>query len=1482
MKKEFLFFVVLAGISLWAIHSLAWARATWTTYAKADGLAGNVVSQVMEDSKGNIWFATSEGVSKYDGLKWTTFTEADGLAGNLTTSIWEDSEGHIWVGSFGGLSKYDGANWVVLEEPFWLCQRIEVRYESGVWFSYKDVMSIKGDTRGNIWVGTKVGLHQYDGSRWMAFYILPAYSEIISYNDVRVEFSSPLPVYSISEDNKGNMWFGTDMGAIEYDGVTWEIFNRDDGLLNDNMRTVCADTYGNIWFGTLYGVTKYDGETWKTFTKDDGLAGNNVCSIYEDYQGDMWFGTEYGVTRYRKGEWITFTIEDGLAHNMVLSILEDSQGNIWFATIGGVSKYNNTTWMTLTTETSSDYASALPVEGGLASNFVRAIFKDSQGNIWVGTDGGVSKYDGKSWILFTMADGLASNRIWTIGEDKAGNMWFGTDNGVSKFDGLTWTTFTKADGLSRHDSARAIVGDEMGNIWCVTPSGTYMFDGKTWTRLFPGAWDSAMTKDAQGNIWLGTGSEVRRYDYKVWITFTATDVGFPNTLRYGVNTIVEDRQHNIWIGTNGGVSKYDGESWTPFTTADGLAGHSVKAIGEDDEGNMWFGVHTVTDGRGVSRFDGVSWTTFTEAEGLSSNLITAIARDDRGKMWFGTAGDGIITYDGTLWAALVERERADYDNVQAVYQDSKGHIWFATRGGLIRHDGITWRTFTIANGLPRDHVRSILEDRQGNMWLATSGGVCEYDGTRFETFTVADGLPNSRVLSVAEDNQGNIWVGTEGGTAKYDGKIWTPFTEVDGLASNIVLSITEDSQGNMWFGTYGGASRYSGGIWTTYTEENGLADNYVRSVITDSRGNMWFGTDGGVSRFDGALWQTFTEADGLASDSVWPILEDRRGNMWFGTDSGISKFDGVAWATFAIMDGLSSNEIQSIFEDRRDNIIWFGTLAGVHRHQVDMVPPKIAIMAGPDDNSVVASDSVVFVYRGGDLITPGKDLLYSVWPDPNRPFPEIPDSNDPRQWSSYSSATTASFTDLPDGEHTFCVMAKDKDLNRASTLSTFTIDTTPATAAITSPRDGSTIGGEVVISGTAFDADGRFRNYSVQYHEHPEDASSDWKLLNHADIPVEKDAQLAVWNTIGLNGGYEIRLVVTDELERQNTYDVEVVVDNIAPLARIIRPGMDSVISGTVTMRLEVTDEHLDGFWVDYSKAPGPAKWEEVPTKSGEGTIEAQWNAHELEGEYTLRLTAMDMAGNRAVDIATVTVARTIDARRGGYVEDLTGKVRICIPPNALLHDAGITVNQMPRDELQTRLRNLSSDITPTDVAYDLHKEELLLQKPATVTIQYSDDEIATVHDETRLALFAWSGTSQTWQRIGGTVNKNEKTIKAAITKLSILAVMEDRRPGIGKPFISQVHCQPRVFSPNGNVYSTKTDISFKLGSESLATIKVYDVDGRLRRVLTEDQRMSQGIQVVSWNGRNDAGEVLPTGLYLIAITIGEQRGIKTVVIQNR
>jgi streptogramin lyase len=244
--------------------------------------------------------------------------------------------------------------------------------------------------------------------------------------------------------------------------------------------------------------------------------------------------------------WRTYTIVDGLADSVVASIVEDRAGNLWFGTNEGVSRYDGVNWET--------YGEP----DGLADENVNSILEDRSGNLWFGTwRGGVSRYDGVSWRTYTTADGLADNEVTSILEDRSGNLWFGTSEGVSRYDGVSWLTFTEADGLG-------------------------------------GA---------------------------------------------SVQTILEDGSGNLWFGMfGGGASRYDGISWRTFTEGDGLAGPWVRSILEDDSGNLWFGTN-----RGLSQYDGVSWRTYTTADGLAGTHVTSILEDGSENLWFGTY-EGVTQY----------------------------------------------------------------------------------------------------------------------------------------------------------------------------------------------------------------------------------------------------------------------------------------------------------------------------------------------------------------------------------------------------------------------------------------------------------------------------------------------------------------------------------------------------------------------------------------------------------------------------------------------------------------------------------------------------------------------------------------------------------------------------------------------------------------------------------------------------------------------
>ncbi|MDP6777653.1 MAG: two-component regulator propeller domain-containing protein [Candidatus Latescibacteria bacterium] len=167
----------------------------------------------------------------------------------------------------------------------------------------------------------------------------------------------------------------------------WQTFGIPDGLLHSMVWSISQDGKGYMWFGSPNGVSRYDGRTFTTFTREDGLAHSWVEIIVQDRDGNLWFGTGDGVSRYDGKTFITLSAADGLAARQVTSILQDRQGDFWFGTYGGgVSRYDGETFTTFTTE------------DGLASNILYSIFQDREGHLWFGTSGGgVSRFSGKSF-----------------------------------------------------------------------------------------------------------------------------------------------------------------------------------------------------------------------------------------------------------------------------------------------------------------------------------------------------------------------------------------------------------------------------------------------------------------------------------------------------------------------------------------------------------------------------------------------------------------------------------------------------------------------------------------------------------------------------------------------------------------------------------------------------------------------------------------------------------------------------------------------------------------------------------------------------------------------------------------------------------------------------------------------------------------------------------------------------------------------------
>lgn len=280
-------------------------------------------------------------------------------------------------------------------------------------------------------------------------------------------------------DSKGNLWFGTNGdGVYIYNGNSFKHITDKDGLSNNEVGAITEDNQGNIWIGTANGVNKYDGDQFTTLAIPQSdttgvwldkvypiVNPNKVMAILQDSSGNFWFGTNgAGVYKYNGAKFTQYladvgkVYEDGLQHNIVLRIIEDRKHNIWFSSLShaGVSKFDGTTFTHYVDELSDD--------------FVRTIFEDSKGTIWIGThgnrQGGLDRFDGKNFTSFHKNDdGLVNNNCRWISEDTNGNLWIGSGIGnLSIFDGEHFKVFQAHDGTT-YESISCIINDKKGNVW---------------------------------------------------------------------------------------------------------------------------------------------------------------------------------------------------------------------------------------------------------------------------------------------------------------------------------------------------------------------------------------------------------------------------------------------------------------------------------------------------------------------------------------------------------------------------------------------------------------------------------------------------------------------------------------------------------------------------------------------------------------------------------------------------------------------------------------------------------------------------------------------------------------------------------------------------------------------------------------------------------------------------------------------------------
>ncbi len=302
----------------------------------------------FQDRNGDLWFSTVlEGLIRYDGEEFVNFTTADGLAGNGVRDIVEDEDGILWFATTGGVSLYDGESFITLTDY----GDIPLTYSFTEHGDHRDIWDIAKDRNGTWWIATLDGVFRLEGAKFVPF-PLPVVATKPNY-----EFT-PKMVYSIYEDRDGTLWFGTDgAGAVSYDGTNTTIYTaKKDGLCSDRVCTILEDSRGDFWFGTSSGgVSRYDGSAFTTHlrspTYSEHTGWGRYMGIHEDRAGHVWFGVASaggGVYRFDGTTFHYLSEREGLGESRIASIREDRSGNIWLGSTAGVFRFDGQRFLNFT------------------------------------------------------------------------------------------------------------------------------------------------------------------------------------------------------------------------------------------------------------------------------------------------------------------------------------------------------------------------------------------------------------------------------------------------------------------------------------------------------------------------------------------------------------------------------------------------------------------------------------------------------------------------------------------------------------------------------------------------------------------------------------------------------------------------------------------------------------------------------------------------------------------------------------------------------------------------------------------------------------------------------------------------------------------------------------------------------------------------------------------------------------------------------
>lgn len=548
------------------------------------------------------------------------------------------------------------------------------------------------------------------------------------------------------------------------------------------------------------GFRGYSERLWEA---KDGLPDQTAQAFAQTADGSLWIGTRGGLLRFDGARFATYgrDVAPPALERGVNCLAVSRDGSLWIGTEGGgVFRYRDHVFQGYSTST------------GPANEFVRAIYEDHNGTVWVGADQGLFQVSGSSLVRIDNTAGVPTIFVRAIVEDTAGHVWVGGTR-LLEFNGHTLIREHDLPSNARTSFVLSMYYGPEHVLWVGMQSGLYRMAESGALEKVHGlsAEVSVIRRTQDGTLWVGTVGRGLYY-YREPYFFHIAPANLPSKT---VRAVFDDREGDIWLGTQAGVARL---SRTPVKIIPfpGGADSEFETLYGDQDGSIW-----VAASEHLFRIRNGTVTPFF-FPGLPNLRVLTLLRGRDGTLWIGTDGAGVI------------------------------HL----RGG-------TTEQFRYAHGLINDFVRVILQGRDGTIWVGTNGGLTHLSPNASESFNTENGLAYFSVTCLFEDRNQNIWVGTSRGITRISGGKIVRDDVTSALKDEEIWSIAEDAAGEVLFGTSSGLYGLKASRLVHFATSQGSADNTVYQIIDDKRGSVWLGGRNSISRFRESDIEKFRAGDQL-------------------------------------------------------------------------------------------------------------------------------------------------------------------------------------------------------------------------------------------------------------------------------------------------------------------------------------------------------------------------------------------------------------------------------------------------------------------------------------------------------------------------------------------------------------------------------------------------------------------------------------------